>query len=86
VIEILQHTNDGRDLFQTAAERERHGANGDGQWLLYLQNAANGWLTGEALRMLPIFYAHVLAGDYQYPILDFFEKFVKGSAALKEQP
>ena len=78
VIEILQATNDGHDLYQTADEIARHGRNGDGQWLLYLQNAANGWLSGEALRMLPIFHQHVLAGDYKYPILDFFEKFVKG--------
>jgi hypothetical protein len=80
--DILQRTNDGRDLSQSPEEIERHGRNGDGQWLKFLEHAVNGFLNQRGKDLLRVFHQQVLAGDYQYSLRDFVARFCpeKGGA------
>lgn len=83
VADILGRTNDGRQLYQTPDEIERHGRNGDGQWLKFLETAANGWLNAKGKKLLRVFHQQVIAGDFRYPINEFAEKF-KGETDDRE--
>ena len=76
VIDILSRTNDGRDLYQENYEIERHGRNGDGFWLKFLENATNGWINAAGERLLTIFHRQVLAGDYRYSPREFIRRFL----------
>jgi hypothetical protein len=79
VIDILEATHDGKDLYQTPEEIERHGPNGDGEWLYMLQcaaNAADGRDYPTADRVLVALGRQVQAGDYHYEINDFVAHFV----------
>lgn len=73
VASILGKTDDGRRLYQTPREIERHGRNGDGTWLYFLQGAVNGELTPKGEAVVRVFYNHVIENDWDYS----FETFVK---------
>jgi hypothetical protein len=73
VIDILHATRDGRDLYQTDDEIERHGPNGDGAWLKFLENCANGFVKPRGYELLRVLHRQVLARDYRYS----FEEFVR---------
>jgi hypothetical protein len=74
-IDILGKTEDGRLLHQTRAEINRHGHNGDGQWLKLIETGVNGWLTPAGDALLRVFHRHVMAGDWDYSIKQFCEQF-----------
>jgi hypothetical protein len=82
VIEVLERTRDGRALFQTPDEIERHGRNGDGAWLKFLENACNGHLNARGRALLQAFHRQVLAGDYQYEIHEFEQRFTPEEGEL----
>jgi hypothetical protein len=73
--EIVKATRDGRDLFQTEEQVWRHGPNGDGWQLAFLQDAINGHLNEEGYRLLVVLHRQVLAGDYRYAAKEFLERF-----------
>jgi hypothetical protein len=79
-IEILQKTRDGRDLFQTDQEIARHGRNGDGAWLKFIEDAVNGFLNAKGDRLLQALHRQVLADDYRYPVTDFIKRFLEEDA------
>jgi hypothetical protein len=79
-IEILQKTRGGRDLFQTDQEIERHGRNGDGAWLKFLEDAVNGFINANGDRLLQALHRQLLADDYRYPVKDFINRFLKEGA------
>jgi len=87
VIDILEATHDGKDLYQTEQEIERHGKNGDGQWLYFLQCAVNASADRaypNADRMLAVLHRQVQADDFHYGFDDFACRFVltaEGGAA-----
>lgn len=74
-IEILQKTNDGRELYQTPEQIERYGRNGDGWQLSFLQSAINGHLNERGKKLLAVLHRQVLLKDYQYPFNEFVAKF-----------
>lgn len=74
-IEILGKTEDGRLLHQTTAEINRHGRNGDGQWLKMIETGVNGWLNDFGDALLRVFHRHVMADDWDYSVKQFCEKF-----------
>jgi hypothetical protein len=74
-IDILELTHDGYDLYQSAANVERHGRNGDGWQLALLQAAANHWLTPDGMTVLAALHQQVSNGDYKYPLAEFLRRF-----------
>lgn len=75
-IEILQRTNDGRQLFQTEKQIQKYGRNGDGWQLAILQDAVNGELNEKGEMLFDALHKQVLAGDFRYPLKDFVSKFL----------
>jgi hypothetical protein len=78
VADILHATRDGRELYQTEEEIERHGRNGDGTWLKFLENCANGFVTRRGYELLRVLHRQVLAGDYRYSFKEFVQRFFQG--------
>jgi hypothetical protein len=74
-IDILERTNDGRLLFQSELDVERHGHNGDGWQLKLLESAVNNFLTARGKEVFDALHRQVLAGDYLYDHKTFVEKF-----------
>jgi hypothetical protein len=83
VIDILEATHDGCDLYQSEAEIDRHGRTGIGQWLHFLQGAVNSedrpYPLADAL--LAALDRQVRAGDYAYELNDFVGRFVAPAPA-----
>lgn len=75
VLQILEKTNDGRALFQTPAEIERHGRNGDGWQLKLCQDACNNWLTTRGKLLFEKLHAQIMNDDAAYGLSDFIDKF-----------
>lgn len=74
-VEILEKTNDGRDLYQSEENIERHGKNGDGWQLAIIQCAVNGHLNESGHVLFAALHRQVLLGDYLYPIDEFKSRF-----------
>lgn len=75
-IEMLEHTADGRKLYQTPAEIERHGRNGDGWQLKCIEMAVNGFLSERGQRLFELLHRQVMADDAAYSMDEFVEKFM----------
>jgi hypothetical protein len=82
VIDVLEKTRDGHDLYQTDAEIERHGRNGDGAWLKFLESCANAFVNDRGYKLLRIFHRQVLAGDYRYSVTKFVQRFLPEEIAF----
>jgi hypothetical protein len=74
-IEIFEKTNDGRMLYQTPEQVERYGPDGDGWQLKLIEWAVNNRLNAKGKVLFERLHAQVLAGDYQYPLAEFRQKF-----------
>jgi hypothetical protein len=78
VIDILEATHDGCDLYQSPLEIEQNGRNGVGHWMHFLQCAVNSedrpYPMADAL--LAALDRQVRAGDYAYELNDFVVRFV----------
>lgn len=74
-IDILQRTKDGRLLYQSEANIERYGRNGDGWQLGLIQTAVNNHLNESGKVLFAALHVQVAAGDYKYPLKEFVTKF-----------
>lgn len=75
-IDILRTTNDGRRLYQSEANIERHGPNGDGWQLALIQDAVNQNLNANGQQLFEKLHVQVMCGDFRYSVNDFIATFL----------